>query len=130
MNEKQQREMIMALEALEREKNIKKEDILLTIEEALISALRKNIGKTAEIEAHIDTEKGKIKAYHIVKVVKKVEDEETEISLDEALSIRKRVKMGEDFKRPLEINISIASKIFSCIGSKNFWESTIVDISS
>ena len=103
MNEKQQREMIMALEALEREKNIKKEDILLTIEEALISGLRKNVGKTAEIEAHIDTEKGKIKAYHIVKVVKKVEDEETEISLDEALSIRKRVKMGEDFKRPLEI---------------------------
>lgn len=103
MNEKQQKEMIMALEALEREKNIKKEDIILTIEDALISALRKNIGKTAEIEAHIDTEKGRIKAYHKMTIVKKVEDPEMEISLDEALTYKKRAKLGDELKRPLEI---------------------------
>ena len=39
------KDLILALEGLEREKNIKREDILKTIEDALVSALRKNLGK-------------------------------------------------------------------------------------
>ena len=45
------KDLVMALEGLEREKNIKREDILKTIEDALVSALRKNLGKTAQISA-------------------------------------------------------------------------------
>ena len=49
------KDLVLALEGLEREKNIKREDILKTVEDALVSALRKNLGKTAQISAKIDT---------------------------------------------------------------------------
>ena len=59
------KDLVLALEGLEREKNIKREDILKTIEDALVSALRKNLGKTAQITAKIDVEIETIKAYKI-----------------------------------------------------------------
>ena len=43
--------------------NIKREDILKTIEDALVSALRKNLGKTAQISAKIDILTGSIQAF-------------------------------------------------------------------
>ena len=57
----QSKDLLLALESLEREKNIKREDILKTIEDALISALRKHLGKTAVLSAKIDTEEGSIR---------------------------------------------------------------------
>ena len=57
------KDLILALEGLEREKNIKRDDILKTIEDALVSALRKNLGKTAQLSAKINTETGSIQAF-------------------------------------------------------------------
>ena len=66
------KDLVLALEGLEREKNIKREDILKTIEDALVSALRKNLGKTAQISAKIDVENGSIKAFQTLNVVELV----------------------------------------------------------
>ncbi len=97
------KDLLLALESLEREKNIKREDTLKTIEDALISALRKHLGKTAVLSAKIDTESGTIQAFQTLIVVEEVTNPEMEISLEDAKKINAKVKVGEDIVHTLEV---------------------------
>ena len=83
------KELVAALEGLEREKNIKRDDILKTIEDALVSALRKNLGKTAQITAKIDVNTGSVQAMQLLNVVELVTNPEMEIDLDAAKKEKK-----------------------------------------
>lgn len=89
------KDLIQALEGLEREKNIKRDDILKTIEDALVSALRKNLGKTAQLSAKIDVETGAIQAFQTLNVVEVITNPETEIDLSAAKSYLKNPKVGD-----------------------------------
>lgn len=89
------KDLIIALEGLEREKNIKREDILKTIEDALVSALRKNLGKTAQLSAKIDVETGAIQAFQTLNVVEVVTNPETEIDVEAAKAYLKKPKVGD-----------------------------------
>jgi len=84
MDEIQQKELVLALERLERERNIKKEEVFKTIEDALVSALRKHIGKSAQITAKMDPVTGQISATQEMKIVETVVNPETEMSLEKA----------------------------------------------
>ena len=98
------KELLAALEGLEREKNIKREDILKTIEDSLVSALRKNLGKTAQITAKIDVNSGTVNAAHLLNVVEVVTNPETEIDLASAQKENKKLKVGDVLSRPLQVN--------------------------
>ena len=89
------KDLILALEGLEREKNIKRDDILKTIEDALVSALRKNLGKTAQISAKIDILTGSIQAFQTINVVDCVTNPETEIDVEAAKAHLKNPKAGD-----------------------------------
>lgn len=89
------KDLIQALEGLEREKNIKRDDILKTIEDALVSALRKNLGKTAQLSAKIDVETGSIQAFQTLNVVDLVTNPETEIDVTAAKAYLKSPKVGD-----------------------------------
>ena len=89
------KDLILALEGLEREKNIKRDDILKTIEDALVSALRKNLGKTAQISAKIDILTGSIQAFQTLNVVDFVTNPETEIDVETAKAHLKNPKAGD-----------------------------------
>ena len=93
-------ELVLALEQLEREKNIKKDDILRMIEEAVVSSLRKHVGKTAVIEASIDPETAEFKAHVVKKVAETVADPEREISLSEARRHKSDAAVGEELRLP------------------------------
>jgi len=97
------KELILALEGLEREKNIRREDTLKTIEDALISALRKHLGKTAMLSAKIDTDAGTIQAFQTLAVVETVTNPEMEISLEDAKKINPKIKIGGDIINTLEV---------------------------
>ena len=99
----QSKDLLLALESLEREKNIKREDTLKTIEDALISALRKHLGKTAVLSAKIDTDEGSITAYQTLNVVEEVTNPEMEISLEDAKAIDPAAKIGEDVVNTLNV---------------------------
>lgn len=99
----QNKDLIFALESLEREKNISREDTLKTIEDALISALRKNLGRNALLSAHIDLEKGSIEAYQTLAVVEEVSNPEIEISLENAKEIDSKAKIGKDVIKIVEV---------------------------
>ena len=100
----QSKDLLFALESLEREKNISREDTLKTIEDALISALRKHLGRNALLSARIDPEEGTIEAYQTLAVVEEVSNPEIEISLEEAKTIDSKAKLGKDVIKVLEVD--------------------------
>ncbi len=97
-----EQELLSVLEQIEREKGIKKEELLKMIETALISAFRKHSGKTQDVEAKVDIDTGSIKAWIIKKVVEKVENSAHEISLFHAKEIKSNIKLGSDIKIKIE----------------------------
>ncbi|MHB2025691.1 MAG: transcription termination factor NusA [Elusimicrobiota bacterium] len=93
-------ELIVALEQIEREKGIKKDDILRMIEGAVISSLRKYVGKNANIEASIDPETAEFRANVVKKVVETVVEPELEMDIVEARRHHKDAQIGEDVRFP------------------------------
>jgi len=77
-------ELFPVLEQIERDKGIKKEEILKMIESALISAFRKHSGRLDNVKVNIHPENGAIKAYLVKKVVNQVTNPNYEILLEEA----------------------------------------------
>ncbi|HAM35931.1 MAG TPA: transcription termination/antitermination protein NusA [Elusimicrobia bacterium] len=96
-------ELVLALEQLEREKGIKKDDILKMIEGAVVSSLRKHVGKTTVIEASIDPDTAEFRANVVKKVAEAVADPELEISLAEARRYKKDAAIGEDVRLPAPV---------------------------
>jgi N utilization substance protein A len=77
-------EFMLALTQLCNEKNIAKEVVLQAIEQALVSAYRRNFGPVQNIVARVDTETGEAHIYTQKKVVAEVSDQQKEISLADA----------------------------------------------
>ena len=96
-------ELILALEQLEREKNIRKEEVFKTIEESLVSALRKHVGKTSQIQATMHPETGQISACMVVKVVDSVVNPETEILLKDAVKTDPKAEIDQEIKVPVDV---------------------------
>lgn len=86
-------EFFTALELLEKEKGIPKDYMLEKIEAALVGACKKELG-TANVRVSIDSEKRDVKVYLQREVVEVVEDEATQISLEDAKKISKRTTLG------------------------------------
>ncbi|MBQ3934122.1 MAG: hypothetical protein II726_02910, partial [Elusimicrobiaceae bacterium] len=110
------RDLLAALESLEREKNISRADTIKTIEDALVSALRKHFGKTALLTARIDPEYGTIEASQNLKVAKEVTNPEVEISLEAAKIDNPKVKVGEEIV--INLNVEDFSRIAAQIAKQ------------
>ena len=110
------RDLLAALESLEREKNISRADTIKTIEDALVSALRKHFGKTALLTARIDPEYGTIEAFQTLTVVKEVTNPEVEISLEAAKEENPKAKIGEEVV--FNINVEDFSRIAAQIAKQ------------
>lgn len=76
--------LIAAFELLQAEKGISVEVIQEALESALVSAYKKEYGTSQNVDVKFDTASGSIKVYQIKDVVEEVEDESSEISLDDA----------------------------------------------
>lgn len=86
---------IDAVEKLEKEKDVPKEVIFDAIEQALISAYKKNYGTSQNVRVEIDKEEGDIDVFMQKDVVEEVEDESTQISLEDAREIDSRYEAGD-----------------------------------
>ena len=88
-------ELILALDALEKEKRIKKEVMFDALEAALVTAYKKNFGSNYNCFAEVNRETGDMRVYCTKTVVEEVEDDATELSLEEAQKINKRYQIGD-----------------------------------
>ncbi|MDR2437224.1 MAG: transcription termination factor NusA [Endomicrobium sp.] len=95
-------ELLMALEQIEKDKKIKKEDILSVIENALVSAYKKHVGKNANVEAKVNRDTGEMTASVVKVVVKGMVNPLLEVSLKDAKKVNKDIEVGEELKIPLD----------------------------
>ncbi len=91
-----------ALDLLETEKGIPKEYMLEKVEAALLTAYKKENAGEANVRIVLDPEKRKVKMYAQRTVVEEVEDPETQISLQEAQTQKKRIKVGDVLEKEIK----------------------------
>ena len=89
------KELIIALEDLEKEKGIKKEYLLDSIETALVTAYKRNFDSLENVRVEKDRKTGATHVYSIKEAVEKVENSETQISMEEAKKINPDISEGE-----------------------------------
>lgn len=89
------KDFFQALDELEAQKGIKKEFFIQALESALTSAYKKNFGEAKNAEVKLLPEKSTIKVYSYKKVVETVEDPDKEVSLEDAVKVKKTYKVGD-----------------------------------
>ncbi len=89
------KDFFAALVDLERTKGITQEAFVSALEGALVIAYKKSSGTSGEVEVRLSPEKASIRIFSIRTVVEEVADAEKEISLEDALLIKKGVKVGD-----------------------------------
>lgn len=92
------KEFIIALEAIEKEKGISKTVVLEAIEKALQKSYEKNFDENTNVEIKINENTGDVTVHALKEVVENVEDHNTQISLNDALHESKKAKLGNVVK--------------------------------
>ena len=100
-----------ALKDLEAEKGINEEVFISALEQALTAAYKKNSGMAKNAQVKLNPEKNTIRIYSYRTVVSVVEDEEKEISLEDAKQIKHVYKLG-DLVMQEEISLISKTKAF------------------
>lgn len=103
---------MLALDELEKDKNIDKDVILEALEKALIKSYQKNYDNAENVDVVVDKETGNIEVFALRTVVDEVNDNINEISLKEANEIDKELGI-DDVAR-----IKIAPKNFGRVAAQ------------
>jgi N utilization substance protein A len=88
-------EFLNALSALEKEKGIDKSVLIDAIENALVSAYKKNYGSVQDVRVEVDATSGAYRVFAKKTVVETVEDAEAEISLADAHKVNIAYEPGD-----------------------------------
>ena len=110
------KELLEALDALEKEKEISKESLFEAIENSLIQACKNHFGKADNMQVTIDRTTGDFRVFAektVVESEQDIEDPVTEICLTDALVINKKAAVGET------VEVDIKSKEFGRIATTN-----------
>ena len=89
------KQLILALEDLEKEKGIKKEYVLESIETALVTAYKRNFDSLENVRVEMDKKTGATHVYSVKDVVKRVKDSNVEINVKEAQKINPDLQEGD-----------------------------------
>ncbi|MEG9883325.1 MAG: transcription termination factor NusA [Hyphomicrobiales bacterium] len=88
-------ELLQVADAVAREKSIDKEIVLQAMQDAIQRAARSRYGGENDIRAEIDPKTGETYLARILEVVEQVEDEYTQITLDEARRRNPEARIGD-----------------------------------
>ena len=89
------KELILALDELEKEKGIKKEEVLESIRTALITAYKRNFDALENVDVKMDEKTGATHVFSIKEVMENANDDVLEISLEEARKINRDLNIGD-----------------------------------
>ena len=106
------KELISAMEELEKERGIKKEYLIESLEAALVTAYKKNFDSVDNVRVEINSVTGEIHIYSIMEVTEVSEDPLLEIGLKDAQKINPDVKIGDT------VDIEIKPKDFGRIAAQ------------
>lgn len=105
------KELLEALTELCDEKGISPDVILDALDAALVAAYKKNFNSAQNVEVTVDRESGAVKVMAQKTVVELVENEQEEISLDDAHAISASYELGDI------VNIEVTPKDFGRISA-------------
>lgn len=89
------KEFIIALEELEKTKNVDKRIILEALEKALVKSYQKNYDNNENVDVSIDDETGEIEVHSLKNVVEEVNEPIAEISKTKAKEIDPKLDLGD-----------------------------------
>ncbi len=92
------KELIVAMEELEKEKGINKDYLLESIETALVTAYKRNFDSVENVKITMDKETGEIHVYAEKDIVEKpenIEDTRLQITLEEARKLDSKLQVGD-----------------------------------
>ena len=106
------RELIDALNQIEKEKDISKDILLEALENSLVAACKNNFGKADNIKVNIDRATGAVNVYAIKEVVEEVTDPVMQISLAQAKMKDIDIDLGDS------VSIEVTPKNFGRIAAQ------------
>jgi N utilization substance protein A len=106
------KELLEAMDELEKEKGIKSDYLIEALENALVTAYKKNFESAENVKVVINKELGQVHVYSVKKVVRKVENPLSEITQAMAKRINKEAKTGD------EVDVEINPKDFGRIAAQ------------
>ncbi|MCM1185785.1 MAG: transcription termination factor NusA [Lachnoclostridium sp.] len=110
------KELMEALDILEKEKEISKETLFEAIENSLLTACKNHFGKADNVKVEIDRETCDFLVYAEKEVVadkEEVEDDCLQIALEDAIKLSTKAQVGD------VLNVEIKSKEFGRIATQN-----------
>lgn len=94
-------ELLAVADQVARDKSIDRDEVLEAMEEAIQRAGRSKYGHEHDIRAQINRTTGEITLAKYTEVAEEIENESTQITLDEAKEIKKDAELGEFLADPL-----------------------------
>ena len=107
------KELLEAMEVLEKEKNIAKDTLIEAIENSLLTACKNHFGKADNVKVTVNPNTCDFAVYAEKNVVEQVEDDIMEISLADAKMLSPKYDLGDTVQIPLD------SKKFGRIATQN-----------
>lgn len=106
------KELILAMNELEKEKGIDKEYLLEAIETALVTAYKRNFDSIENVKVTMDRVTGEVHIYAVKEVVEVIEDTNLQIALADAKKHSKKLEIGDS------VDIEIVPKDFGRIAAQ------------
>lgn len=106
------KELILAIDELEKDKGINKDYLLESIETALLTAYKRNFDTQENVKVVMDKITGASHLYSVKEIVEVVENSTLQISLQEAQKINKTLQIGDT------VDIELAPKNFGRIAAQ------------
>ncbi len=94
-------EILQVADAVAREKSIERDEVLEAMEQAIQKAARSKYGQEHDVRAQIDRRTGDIKLARLLEVVEEVENEVTQLTLEQARRKKAGAEIGEFLVDPL-----------------------------
>ncbi len=94
-------ELLLVADAVSREKNIDREEVLEAMEQAIQKAGRAKYGHEKDIRATIDRKAGEVRLSRWTEAVEQVENEDTQIPIHIARKFQPEIQIGEHLVDPL-----------------------------
>ena len=96
-------ELIQIADAVAREKSIDRDEVITAMEEAIQKAGRSKYGYEHDIRAMIDRKTGAISLERWTEVVEDIEDDATQMSVDEGK--KHQIELGGFLREPLPLSL-------------------------
>ncbi len=95
-------DLTKVLDQVSREKGVEREILIKTLEEAVRAAARKKLGQNYDLEINYNDKMGEIEIFEFKEVVEKVDNDNLQISLEQAHKIDPEAEVGDSLGIKME----------------------------